>query len=274
MLTDVEVQEVELFLQLLFSWEGDDAQLYKSVSWTFPKEDGSGLGLANYATQSLADLIKLIATRYERGNANTYVCMGMQRVASTEKFATDGFPKAIRQHKNIVCHKSIWLDIDVKPSAYATTDDAFAALDDFCRVTGMPVPTMEVYSGSGGLHVYWCLDKPITQANWLPIAKGLQAAALNYGLKFDPAPTVNPAGILRVPNTWNHKSSPPTRTFLYHKEDGSFPYYDYQQIVGILGVHAQEKVPPAGSKANAKRSSNFSAGIDTAAPIVPIDDVA
>ena len=44
-------------------------------------------------------------------------------------------------------------------------------------------------------------------SNWLPLAEALRDAALGYGLKFDPQVTVNAAGILRVPNTWNHKTA-------------------------------------------------------------------
>src|SRR5262245_59827001 len=210
MLTEEEYKEIQLFLGLLYPWDDEGEKLYKSVSWTFTDQTGK-TGVANYAAQSMDDVIRLIETRAERFGANVYVCLGTQKLASTEKYATDGFPKAIRQYKNMVSYKSIALDIDVgKQGAYAVTEDAFAALDDFCRVTGMPRPTMEVYSGTGGLHVYWCFIDPIPFANWMPLAKGLQAAALNYGLKFDPQVTVNPAGILRVPNTWNHKRQPPT----------------------------------------------------------------
>ena len=111
------------------------------------------------------------------------MALGTQRLADYRRAATiDGFPKAIRKHNNIVSFKSIYLDIDVgKAGAYATTEDAFAALDDFCRTVGLPVPTMEVLSGCGGLHVYWCTDEPIPFENWVPLAKALRDAALAYG---------------------------------------------------------------------------------------------
>ena len=268
MFSKEERQEIQLFLALLYPWDDDGSKLYKSISWTFPDKDGE-MQMANYTAQSMDDLMRLITTRAKRPGANVYACLGTQKMASTEKYATDGFAKAIRQHKNIVSFRAIALDIDVgKPGAYATTDDAFDDLDAFCSASGMPTPTMEVYSGTGGLHVYWCFDRDIPQENWAPLARGLQVAALNYGLKFDPQVTVNPAGILRVPNTWNHKLSPPRKTFLYREEGHTFPRYSYQQLVSVLGVSmgTQKQLPAQGNKANAQRSSNFSAGIEEAAP--------
>ena len=126
---------------------------------------------ANYAAQSFDDVIRLISTRAFRPSANLYVALGTQRLASIEQYSADGFNKAIRKQNNVVSFNSIYLDIDVgKDNAYACTEDAFAALDDFCLRCGLPDPTMEVYSGTGGLHVYWCFDKPVPIADWMPLA--------------------------------------------------------------------------------------------------------
>lgn len=270
-----ELQELELFLALLFPWDDHDAHLYKTVTWTFLNKEGNQC-FANYATQSLENLQKLITTRAGRAGANIYVALGTQRMASIEKFSADGFPAAIRKHNNVVSFKSIYLDIDVgKKDAYATTADAFAALDDFCQFVGLPKPTMEVASGSGGIHVYWCTDKPIPLANWSPLATALRDAAIKYGLKFDPQVTVNPAGILRVPNTFNHKRSPPSKVRLYRDEGHSFPRYGYQELVAALSNHIGI-VRPGMTRAPgaSERIKNFKDGINESAPPVSIDDVA
>ena len=208
MFTAAELQEVRLFLALLYPWDANH-DLYKTVTWSFVGKDG-GTAFANYAAQALDDVIRLIETRAKRAGANVYVALSTQRLADTTVLSTDGFAKAICKHDNLVSFKSMALDIDVgKPGAYATTDDAFAALDDFVAKAGLPVPTMEVLSGSGGLHVYWCFTEQVPRDNWLPLAKALRDAALAHGLKCDPQVTVNPSGILRVPNTWNYKKQPP-----------------------------------------------------------------
>jgi hypothetical protein len=276
MFTPTERQEIQLFLALLFPWDITGENLYKTVTWTFTDKEGNPQ-FANYAAQSMDSVIRLIEGRVRRAGANVYMALGVQQLADSSVMSADGFPKAIRKHANTVSLKSIYLDIDVgKANAYATTEDAFAALDDFCRVSGMPTPTMEVYSGTGGLHVYWCLTDSVPQANWKVLAKALQDAAAAYGLKFDPQVTVNPAGILRVPNTFNHKRTPPTKVHLYREPGHTFPTYGYQQLVGVLGAHASPlNAVPQGNRANAGRSSNFSAGInENTAPPVDIEDLA
>ena len=211
-----------------------------------------------------------------RAGANVYVALGTQRLASIEKFSADGFPQAIRKHNNIVSFNSIYLDIDVgKDNAYATTEDAFAALDDFCLRVGLPDPTMEVYSGTGGLHVYWCFDRAVPIADWRPLAAALRNAGLAYNLKFDPQVTVNPAGILRVPNTFNYKRDPKTKVKLYRPPGHKFPRYDYQYMVAALSSYMDMVSLRRGdSTHHAGRTKNFTAGVDEGGPPVSIHDVA
>ena len=274
MFSPSELTEIKLFLALLFPWDEDGSKLYKTVSWTFIGREGTST-FANYAAQSMDDVIRLIQTRYKRAAANVYIALGTQRMAQVEITSNDGFPKGNRKHNNVVSFKSIYLDIDVgKEGAYATTEDAFHALDDFCLQQGLPEPTMEVYSGTGGLHVYWCLDKSIPIDNWTPLARALQGAALQYGLKCDPQVTVNPAGILRVPNTFNHKRTPPAKVRLYHEPGHTFPRYSYQQMSSVLGNHMNMVNVRRGDTTHHARTKNFTAGIDESSPPVDIHDVA
>lgn len=265
------------FLDMLFPWEPEHQSLFKSVTWSFVAKDGTS-GMANYAAQSFDDLTRLIETRGSWANTNTYVALGTQRTARVEKITKDGFMAAVRKISNVVSFKSIYLDLDVKPDAYATTEDAFAALDDFIAAIGLPPASMEVLSGTGGVHVYWCLDRPIPIAAWSPLATALRDAALAYGLKFDPQVTVNAAGILRVPGTWNFKRTPPTQVTLL--QDSSFATYGYQELVTALGsyvgpmtgvrLHAVTGAAPA---RQGSYTQNFTDGV-TNAPPVSIDDVA
>lgn len=274
MFSNEETQEIQLFLGLLYPWDDAGEQLYKTVSWTFAGKEG-GNAFANFAAQSMPDMIRLVQNRTTRSGANVYVALSTQRAADVTVMSNDGFPKAIRQHKNLVSFKSIWLDIDVgKKDAYATTQDAYAALDDFIAKVGLSKPTMEVYSGSGGLHVYWCLVDPIPLANWIPLAKALQTAALSYGLKFDPQVTVNASGILRVPNTWNHKTQPASKVRLLRPEGHTFPRYGYQQLLGMLGPYTDTAGMRQGPGANENRTKNFTEGVTESSPPVSIDDVA
>ncbi len=274
MFTAQELQEIQLFLGLNYPWTDPEKDLYKTVSWTFVGKDGS-TQFANYAAQSMSEVIRLIENRTRRAGANVYMALSTQLLADTTVASADGFPKAIRRHENLVSFKSIYLDIDVgKAKGYATTQDAFDALDDFIAKVGLPEPTMIVLSGSGGLHVYWCFNDPIPFAQWKPLSTALRDAALGYGLKFDPQVTVNASGILRVPNTYNHKTTPPTKVMMYHEEGETFPRYGYQQMLGMLGAYTNTAHLRQGAGANHERTKNFTEGVSESSPPVSIDDVA
>ena len=153
MFTAAEQKEIQLFLALLYHWDAASKDLWKSVSWTFVGKEGD-LKFASYAAQSVGDLCRLIETRAGRPSANLYTAMGSQRVALQEIKTTDGYPKASRTIKNIVSFKALYMDIDVgMDGAYATTDDARNAVRGFCQACGLPQPTMQVLSGTGGLPV-------------------------------------------------------------------------------------------------------------------------
>lgn len=266
--------DLEKFLQMVFPWGEEYESLYKTVSWTFPPTQGvPNGGVANYSAQRYDDLMRLIETRIPRAKANVYVALGTFRVASVDKMTSDGFVKAVRQIKNVATHSSIYLDIDVgKDGAYATTDDAFAALDDFLEATGLPDASMEIQSGSGGLHVYWCVDKPMGIDTWVPLATALRDAAKAYGLKFDPQVTVNAAGILRVPTSLNHKRDVPTSVVLM--QDSSFTRYTYKQLADCLStymtntptIQATPRMVPSANQ-QAGYTSNFTAGVAESAPV-------
>lgn len=72
-----------------------------------------------------------------------------------------------RTKDNVKALRALWLDIDCgeakaqidpkteRPDGYIDQLSAFSALQKFCKLTGMPKPTI-VNSGRG-LHVYWAL---------------------------------------------------------------------------------------------------------------------
>lgn len=268
-----------MYFANLYDWNTtEDVNLYKSISWTWIDEHKS-VRFANYAAQSMESLLRLVETRLHRRDANIYAALGTQRMAQMEKITSDGYPRAQRVASNMVSYKSIALDIDVgKTGAYATTQDAFAALDGICATIGMPPPTMEVYSGSGGLHIYWCLKEAIPAANWKPLAMALRDAMHKNGLLFDPQCTVNPAGILRVPNTFHWKNDPPGKVRLYREARHTFTQYDYQTMVSVLspymGQPGTNKAAHAAQTATSGINRNFTAGVDESSPPVSIDDLA
>ena len=137
-----------------------------------------------------------------------YVCMSMQKQAE-EKVTAKGYRyyKPIRAQQNVIALKSLFIDIDFKggDNGYDTPDDAIAALGNFLKETDLPKPSLIVSSG-GGLHVYWTMMRPLTMAEWQPLAFALAEATKRHGLKCDTQCTVDSARILRAPGTYNCKS--------------------------------------------------------------------
>jgi len=112
---------------------------------------------------------------------------------------------------------------------------------------------------------------------WLPLAQALKAAAQQYGLKFDPQVTCNPAGILRVPSSYNYKKAQqPTQVYLYGMDDGwHYPTYSFQQIAHILqNFHKPTASARQPNQYSSQRNANFGALAVTTAPPVPIEDLA
>lgn len=167
--------------------------------------------------EALVDYAMWATKHPERGYRDMYFCLSQQ---STVQTAKDGKRlKAVRSKDCVVSLKSVWLDIDVKPGAYSTTQEAMDALVGFCDTSDIPRPGAIVRSGSGGLHCYWISPTPIAPDLWHIRADKLCSAAKGFGLKFDPQCTVNPVQVLRVPGTKNFKKDPPKGVSLAFLED-------------------------------------------------------
>lgn len=122
--------------------------------------------------------------------------------------------KGARTQDNVLALKSFWLDVDCKDKNptmdYASLDEGLNAIGEFCKYHSFPKPSI-VNSGFGW-HVYWTLDEPITKDVWQPVANKLKTLCLTKGegaLRIDPACTADSARVLRIPNTFNYRSSPP-----------------------------------------------------------------
>lgn len=160
---------------------------------------------------------------------NAWVCMSQQSECATNK---QGKPKAVRLAKNATLLKAIWIDCDVKendPRHYPTLADAWAAISAFRKKVSLPAPSILVNSG-GGLHVYWTSDKPLSLDDWRPYAEGLKALLLREGVLCDTGLTTDPARLLRVVGTLNHKYNPPRPVELLHAGKS----YDFTADLALL----------------------------------------
>ena len=180
---------------------------------------------------------------------NIYFCLSTQSAVGK---AFNGKVSAARHSKTALKLKAIWLDVDVKKEkGYATLTEALDAINDFITRAALPAPSAIVLSG-GGVHVYWISDRALTVDEWRPYAAGLRAQAERYALRCDYGLTTDPARILRVPGTFNHKFTPPKVVRLAALGDS----YDFAGRLSGLAALAP-KVTAAVTRSNGPQPAPF-----------------
>ncbi len=199
-----------VFLARTMAWRYDDGA-FCTITYTVIDAVSGRTFWRNRGFRTLDDAVDFVAwVQRQPTTADLYVAMSSQR---------DGVEKVIGKGRKItevnrskcgaVGHKCLFVDIDVKPEAYATTEDAGRGLAKFLADTGLPRPTLLVASGSGGLHAHWVLSEILSTEQWKPLADALATAAKTHGFLIDGQCTVDAARVLRVPGTKNFKWNPP-----------------------------------------------------------------
>lgn len=109
-----------------------------------------------------------------------------------------------RKQENVKYIRALWLDIDIgRKGGYDTVIEAIEAVRSFCKRIRIPNP-MVILTG-GGLHLYWPLNRDVTEQEWLPYARGLKRACETRGLRVDPSRTSDSSSVLRPIETINPK---------------------------------------------------------------------
>lgn len=264
--------EADVFLNLLYSWQDKN---WKCVSWKFTPPNETEPRWCNYGAQDIDSVKRLIGSKIN-GN-DLYMAVASFKMADTTKISQGGFNKIPRKRDNAATFNAICMDIDVKPGAYSTTHEAKLAVQNFCNATGLPLPTMMVESGSGGLHVYWVVDAPMPAQVWWPLALALKDAATTHGIVFDQACTTDFARVLRVPGSFNHKATgaPPTQVRLVRDLKAvSFKRYPKAVLDAVLSPYLGMAAAQTAGSGATSYASNFTANVGSTAPPVSIDEVA
>ena len=194
-------------------------ELYFSVHHKSIHEDGK-ITFSGKAFKQI-DLAISEAYYWTKKGHDVYVGMGGQQdVIEQERTSHNGrkynVNKAIRKRYNITKCSSLYIDLDVKEGGYASTNDATIALKEFIKKYNLPVPTMMVLSGTGGLHSYWVSDELFSPDEFFGMAFALTNMGQEFGLKFDQQCTNDICRLLRPPQTWNFKTDPPLPVKLYY----------------------------------------------------------
>jgi hypothetical protein len=210
--------------------------------------------------ESLSDAIETIqefaADRYD-----TYFALASYRQGFHEgppDSKTGRRKRVLRVRDNVEALKALWLDIDFK-KGYANPAAAVAALQAFCKVTGLPAPAILVGSGNG-VHVYWPLDEAVSLDRWLRLSEALKRAAKQHDLKADLACTGDACRVLRPPGTWNFKdpAAPKPVKILY----ASGKTFDYNTLDAALLPWVRASAPIS-STISAAVLAEFTGGIKT-----------
>ena len=206
---------VSTFLSIVEPWVQGTYINVEAYDWV-PKQGGQpGEGdlsqrKGSRACRDVAEAANFC--RWQEGlGREVYVRMAAHRQPGTGKVDKRGrtFYRALGGKANAALNKSFFIDVDVKPGAHQSTQEAVQAVSAMCAALGLPLPSIVVYSGGGGFHAHWVLEKEIPTADWYPIARKLAAACRAHGVHADHAITVNAVCMLRVPGTSNRKYGAP-----------------------------------------------------------------
>lgn len=212
--------------------------------------------------------------------ADIYICMSRQALMEPKvaKVSQREYKKAARLSTHALGLKSLYIDVDVKPDAYATQKDALKALKSFITTMGMPEPTACVASGSGGFHAHWILDRVLTRPEWQKLSGALATATQTHGLMTDAACTIDSARILRVPETLNHKTIPPKPVTLMAMAEQDIPYEvmfaALEPYINLKVSASDDFVMPRGTNGPVD-NSEYGAGVeDTPTIEIKLEEVA
>lgn len=205
--------EAATFLARTMAWRWSDGA-YIALVYTEWDEKAGRVFWRSRGRRTLDEVLRELSFIGRRPTTrDIYVAMSTQASVAEKVIQTKRGPFTIvevnRSKSGAVGLKSLFFDVDVKAGAYATTEEALAALEAFLKATGLPRPTLIVASGSGGFHCHWVLDRILEPSEWLPLAVALKNACEAEGLMTDVGVTTDAARILRIPGTLNHKWNPP-----------------------------------------------------------------
>lgn len=109
---------------------------------------------------------------------------------------------------------SVWVDIEgsADKGGYDGAREVLVAISQFVKATEL-VPNFMVLTGSGGAHLYWCFDRVLTPAEWLPRAEAIVRRCKEHGLKIDAPCTTDIARIMRAPGSVHQKTNAPVTVY-------------------------------------------------------------
>jgi hypothetical protein len=171
----------------------------------------------NKFAETLDELFEHLEKHKKKG-FNTFVAMG----------TFEGFS---RKADDCLYLKSFFIDLDVGPEKdYDTKGEAQVALSKLIGAAGLPDPVC-IDSG-GGIHAYWIMDEDIPKDEWLIYAEKFKALCMSH-ITIDPVVTADAARVLRCPDTYNYKFTPPLLATILTDELHVYSFQEFKEFIGI-----------------------------------------
>jgi len=163
--------------------------------------------------------------------SDTYFALASWKQGFFEQVTKTGKKKkVVRVRSNVDKLKALWFDIDFK-DGYGDLKPAMVALNDHCKATGLPLPSIIVHSGNG-IHVYWPLKEAVPHDQWQVLADAFKEAARKTGLQADLVCTADACRVLRPPGTSNFKDRSNTKQVrVLHCSDRDFDVSEIESCI-------------------------------------------
>ena len=204
--------------------------------------------------ESIDDLVTTVEAKNKQ-NTNVFVALS----------SFTGYSRKADKASHI---RSFFVDLDVgEGKGYDSKQDAIESLNKF--VTNHKLPTPTIVDSGTGVHAYWFFDKDIEAEEWKPYAEKFKDFCLDNGLLIDPVVTADLARILRSPNTFNHKTNPPSPTKVISWGEEECIFQGWVDLLGKAEVSLESimdaKTPLTPEQRRALKLDNFQSVFKTIA---------
>lgn len=169
-------------------------------------------------TDSLDDLIHT-TEELKQGGFNVYV-------------APNSFDGHTRKGDHALYSRSFFIDLDVNSRGYADKTEAVEALIGFVDSNSLPPPVI-IDSGTG-VQAYWLFEDDVPTRIWRPYAERFKDYCITHGLRIDPTVTADVARIMRCPETFNHKTTPPNPTRFLTEDIYQYDFGAFRDFLGVI----------------------------------------
>jgi hypothetical protein len=211
------MSDIAKFLARVVPWPTATLPGFVSVHWPSKKPDPKSDGMPGRAFQQAQSAVGF-TNGMLRNPVDLYLCMSLQSQSWPPRIKNGREQRgAMRRALNAVALRCFYLDVDIKDGKFRDTTHALTVFGEWRRKIGLPLPSLLVFTGSGGFHVYWVLHEPIPLATWQPVAEALKVACQQHGFEPDHKITADAARVLRIPGTFNQKHQPPRLAEIAHE---------------------------------------------------------